>query len=423
MLILVRPVFSLLVGTSLLLLGSGLLNTLLAVRGSAEGYSDQVMGLIMSGYFAGYFLGTFVALPLIQRVGHVRAFAMFAALGSVSMLMHEMFVSPWAWGALRLVTGMAMFILYTIIESWLNSQTSSESRGQVFAIYMVVNLGSLAAAQQLLKIGPATDYLLFGIAGMLVTLSLVPVTGTRFGPPQLAEVKRLAVKTLWGLAPVAVSGALLSGLAMGAFWGMGAVYASRIGLDVASVAAFVTAGIAGGALLQYPIGRYSDTRDRRKVLLLVAVLAVISALLIIPASFAHHYLLYLAIAIYGGLAFAVYPLSLAHLIDRVQSGDILAGGSALLLLHGVGAALGPALSGQMMSMTQANALPIYFAAMQALLVMLVMWKIYQRKIPENTEEHSAYVPTVRMTPTALEMHSEEYEVETGATDQPGPGRE
>ena len=138
MLILVRPVFSLLVGTSLLLLGSGLLNTLLAIRGSAEGYSDQVMGLIMSGYFAGYFLGTFVALPLIQRVGHVRAFAMFAALGSVSMLMHEMFVSPWAWGALRLVTGMAMFILYTIIESWLNSQTSSESRGQVFAIYMVV---------------------------------------------------------------------------------------------------------------------------------------------------------------------------------------------------------------------------------------------------------------------------------------------
>ncbi|MAG43691.1 MAG: MFS transporter, partial [Oceanospirillaceae bacterium] len=146
-----RPVLSLLAGVSLLLLGSGLLNTLLAVRGSEESFSDQAMGLIMSGYFVGFFVGTFLALPLIRRVGHIRTFAMCAAVGSVSVLLHDAFATPWAWGGLRILTGTALVILYTVIESWLNATTPPQNRGQVFAVYMVVNLGALAVSQQFMS--------------------------------------------------------------------------------------------------------------------------------------------------------------------------------------------------------------------------------------------------------------------------------
>ena len=54
--------------------------------------------------------------------------------------------------------------------------------------------------------------------------------------------------------------------------------------------------------------------------------------------------------------------------------------------------------------------------------MLAIWKIYQRKIPESSEEHSTYVPTFRMTPTALEMHQEDYEAEAESTDQSAPDK-
>lgn len=82
-------------------MGSGLLGTLLAVRGGLEGFSDQTLGLIMSGYFVGFFLGTYLAPGLIQRIGHIRAFAFYAALCAAAILLHPIFIDPWAWAALR----------------------------------------------------------------------------------------------------------------------------------------------------------------------------------------------------------------------------------------------------------------------------------------------------------------------------------
>src|SRR3546814_1482016 len=66
---------SLLLGTALLLTGTGLFGTLLAVRGGLEGFAPNVLGLVMSAYFVGYLLGTYINPRIIHRVGHVRAFA------------------------------------------------------------------------------------------------------------------------------------------------------------------------------------------------------------------------------------------------------------------------------------------------------------------------------------------------------------
>ena len=158
-----------------------------------------------------------------------------------------------------------------------------------------------------------------------------------------------------------------------------------------------------------PVGRLSDRFDRRRVLAGIVGAAAVSALLIIPASFASVEFLYAAIALYGGLAFAVYPVAVAHLIDHLESGDILPGGSALLLVHGIGAAIGPALSGQLMSMTGASALPVYFAAVQGTLFLVAVWKMHQRQKDETTGEPAQFVPMVRTTPTALEMHPDDSE--------------
>src|SRR5690606_41998063 len=48
---LLLPLTALLAGVALLLTGSGLLGTLLAVRGSPAGFGDQALGLVMSAYF------------------------------------------------------------------------------------------------------------------------------------------------------------------------------------------------------------------------------------------------------------------------------------------------------------------------------------------------------------------------------------
>ena len=144
MLSLIAPISSLLSGVALLLLGNGLLNTLLTLRGVAEGYSTTMLGLIMSGYFVGFLLGTWLATPLVRRIGHIRAFACCAALAAIAALLHLLLIDPWVWLLLRVLYGLALVTLYMVIESWLNAKAPNDKRGQVFAIYMAVNLGALA---------------------------------------------------------------------------------------------------------------------------------------------------------------------------------------------------------------------------------------------------------------------------------------
>jgi len=402
---LILPIGALLLGVALLLLGSGLLNTLLAIRGGLEGYSDSDMGFIMSGYFIGFFIGTFLALPIIQRIGHIRAFAFCAAIAACSVLLHILAVHPAVWLLLRILTGTSLVILYTIIESWLNGYTPSEQRGKVFSIYMVVNLVALALAQQLLRLGSPADFALFVLAAMLVTISLLPVTWTRLAQPIVTHVAAVKYRDLYRIAPVAMAGALLSGLAMGAFWGMSAVYARRIGLDSNSVATFISAAIIGGAVLQFPLGRYSDRHDRRRVLAVVCSGAVLAAALLGFLSLAGNWVM-LAIALYGGMAFAVYPVCVAHLSDHLDADSMLAGSSGILLLHGMGAAVGPALVGQLMTFIGPQALPVYFAVMQAALALFTLYHL-RRKQEDPSEHPSHFVPMVRTTPTALEMLPDE----------------
>jgi MFS family permease len=212
---LLAPISSLLSGVVLLLLGNGLLNTLLTLRGVAEGYSTGMLGLIMSGYFVGFLLGIWLAIPLVRRVGHIRAFAFFAALAAISALLHILLVNPWVWLGLRVLYGLALVGLYMIIESWLNAQVPSEKRGQVFAIYMMVNLGALAAAQQLLGLASPNDFVLFVLAAVLISAALMPITMTRQTQPSMPQTMNTDLRQLVRVAPVAIAAAALSWRVLG----------------------------------------------------------------------------------------------------------------------------------------------------------------------------------------------------------------
>ena len=395
------PIGALLAGTALLLLGTGLLNTVLALRGSLEGYSDAVLGLIGSAYFIGFFIGTFAAPPLVRRMGHIRAFAFFSAATAACVLLHALFVSAPVWMVLRVITGITLVGLYMVIESWLNSQAPAERRGQIFSIYMAVNLGALAAAQQLLRIGSPAEFGLFAIAAILVVISLMPVTATRLPPPQLTHTPRLGVGRLWKAAPVAFAGAVQSGLAMGAFWGMSAVYGGRVGLDESGVALLITLSILGGALLQWPVGHFSDRGDRRLALAIVAAAASAAAVLwAVLGQFGEMVLI--AGFLFGAASFAIYPIVVAHLIDHLPHEEILSGNAALLLLHGAGAAVGPAIAGMLMGWMGPAALPLHFVLMLAPLAVFALWHARRAK-DEIVEEAAHFMPMMRTSPTVLEM--------------------
>lgn len=391
------PITALLASVALLLAGNGLLGTLLAMRSQVEGWGERTTGLVMSGYFVGFFLGTFTAPPLIRRVGHIRAFAFHAALAAAAVLVYPLFLEPAGWMLLRVVTGMALVGLCTVIESWLNAQAAPEHRSRVFGVYMVVSLLALAAGQLLLDLQPPRSPVLFSVVAILFALAILPVSATRLVPPVMTVAPKIHLLEICRVAPSAAAGAVLAGLALGAFWGMGAVYAASLGLDRAGVGTFMAVTIIGGAALQLPIGRLSDRGDRRSTLALVAAGGAATALLALHFDAQAHALFFL----FGGLAFALYPLAVAHLLDRLPPEQLLAGCSALLLLNGIGAAIGPAAAGALMQAFGPTALPLFFATTLGLLALVAagrrVFKVRELLHPGR------FHPMLRTTPAALEM--------------------
>lgn len=406
------PLSSLLLGVALLLLGNGLLGTLLAVRGGIEGFNSQTMGIIGAMYFVGYLGGTYLGPLMIRRVGHVRTFAFFTAAIACVTLLHELFISPWLWGLLRLITGMAMVCLYTIIESWLNSHATPDQRSNVFATYMGVNLGSLALAQQLLQSSDPAQHILFSFAALSICAAVMPVAATRLTQPHVEEVQGIGVKTLYQRAPVACAAGLLSGLAQGAFWGLGPVWADTSHLGTSGVAWFMTMTILGGALLQWPIGQLTNRLDRGHVISVVSLgAAALASALMIADSYGLPALL-LAGFVYGGFAFSLYSLAVARMMDRLEKHEILSGCGSLLLLHGIGASIGPLIAGGLMQHLGPQALPAWFIVVQIGLA-ATAWKL-SLSTPADVAHQTPFTPMLRTSPGVMEMLETPAETKTPA---------
>lgn len=360
-------IFSLLFGTSLLLVGIGFFFTLLGVRAGVEGFSDAVTGTMMSSYFLGFILGSFLCPSLIRGVGHVRAFAAMASIASTMAVLHALSVGPLTWSLFRAITGVCMVGLYMVIESWLNALATNKTRGRLFGSYMTVTLVSMALGQYLILVGDVRTFVPFGVVSVILSLALVPIVMTKVQEPKPVVAPVIHPASLFRRVPLGPSGALASGLLNGAFWGMGAVYAYRIGFSETGVAAFVSAAVLGGAFLQFPIGRFSDKHDRRAVLTKVSILGAIVALAIFALADLSQAALIACAFLYGGLAFTVYGLSVAHVNDFMRAEDTLEASRALLLLHGIGAVIGPTLGGYLMDAFGAGSLFVYFAAVLLLL--------------------------------------------------------
>ena len=122
--------------SAVFLLGSGaaLQGTAVALRGGIEGFSDQMIGVIISSYFVGFIIGSLLVVHFIRFVGYVRTFAAFASLASTTALAHLIVINPIAWIVFRSLHGLFIAGMLVIVESWLNSSTSTYNRGRILSL-------------------------------------------------------------------------------------------------------------------------------------------------------------------------------------------------------------------------------------------------------------------------------------------------
>jgi len=386
----VRSISALLTSFGMLMLGQGMINTLLGLRSRIEGFSTETIGIVMTGQFIGMLIGALFAVRVVSAVGHIRSFAAFASIMSVAVLAHILFTDAFSWFFLRLITGFCMAGMIMVVESWVNEKSVNENRGKILSLYMVTSYIGSGIGQFMMLLGDPAQFHLFVIASMVYSFALVPILLTRANAPAPSSPQRMKFTKLFIISPVGVFGTVCAGLANSSLNVMGAVFAREVGLTVAQVSTFMAAAIFGGMILQFPIGRISDHFDRRTVLVFSSFCTVLSAVAVIMALGHNFYLLVIAVAFYGGFSFTIYPISASQVNDMIDRTKLVQVSAGLLIAYGVGASLGPVLSSQFMAYDGPNGFFIFFIAVNCLLIAFSLIRILQRQ--RHVRKKATFMP-------------------------------
>ena len=383
----------LLLSMAILLMGNGLQTTLLPIRADLEAYSDPQIGVLGSAYFIGFTLGCIYGRFTIGQVGHIRAFTAMVSIASAVALAHALLLQPVVWWLLRVVTGYCFALLYMIIESWLNERATDENRGAIFSAYTVIRLTVVTLGQLMIVLGDPAAFPLFCVASILVSVAAVPVALTTRPAPEVTSDVRLRVRRLFKVSPVGFTGCLLIGAVTGAFWAMGPVFAKDNGLDVAGVAIFMSVIVLSGALGQWPIGRASDTRDRRKVIIIACLGAAAAAIGMVVVSDDWELRILVFSILFGAFSFPIYAVCVAHANDLVEADEYVETASILILVYSIGAAIGPILASTTMSLIGADGLFAFTATAHAALAVFTVLRMVQQPRADvaHTESFSSAV--------------------------------
>lgn len=366
------------VTTSVMFMANGVLGTIVTLRAVDEGFSASIIGLLGGGYFTGFLTACLYAPHLIRRVGHIRVFAALTAIAATLTLILINAIDPIVWIIARVGSGFCMSGLFLVLESWINARTNNERRGRVLAYYRVVDFASVMASQLMIPFIGTAGFFPFSVAAILFCLALVPIALADQSKPQPPEVTKFDIKTVWRISPVACTACFAIGMTNAAFRLVGPLYGREVGFDNADVAIFISMGVAGGTLLQVPLGMLSDWASRRTAILTATIGSIFAGIFLTFVTDQSHWLVFLGAFAFGAFAFPLYSLASAHANDQAKPEEYVLLTAGILFFFGVGAAIGPVIASLVIDAFGPAAFFTYASLIHASLLATTLFRMIQR---------------------------------------------
>ncbi len=401
--------WALLLGLMLFQVGNGIQGTLLGIRGEIEGFSTFEMSVVMSGYFVGFLGGSRMAPEMIRRVGHVRVFAALGSFMSAGLILYPTLADPIAWTVGRVVIGFCFSGVYVTAESWLNNAATNQTRGKALALYMMVQMMGIVAAQALLLVGDPSGFVLFVIPSVLVSISFAPILLSVSPTPAFGTARPMTLRELYGISPLSCVGVFLLGGVFSAQFGMASVYGAGAGFSVAQISFFIAMFYVAATVAQYPLGWLSDRVDRRILIAGTAAVGGVGAL--VGAIFGGAYTAVIAAAlVVGAVANPLYSLLLSYANDFLEPDDMAAASGGLVFINGLGAVSGPLIAGWMMGVLGPNGFWTFIAILLLMMAGYATWRMTQRAAPA-VEDTNAYAPVSMSASVVAVEAAQEWAVE------------
>tara|TARA_B100000029_G_scaffold513820_1_gene614551 strand:- start:122 stop:1411 length:1290 start_codon:yes stop_codon:yes gene_type:complete len=402
-------------GYFVLMIAHGFQGNLLGVRSVIEEFSFLATGAMMSGYFIGYFFGANSIPKLVGKVGHIRVFAAFASMASLSILIHAVFINPIIWTFARIITGFSIVGIFIVMESWLNDRANNRTRGQLLSIYMFITLIAISLGALLLNFSSPEKYEPFILISLLLSFALIPILLTKRKAPKFKKLGHIDIKGLYKTSPLATVSMLCTGVIHSALFSLGAVYAASMSFTLFEISLLLFLVTVSGGIFQWPIGYYSDQNDRRKIIIFCTFLASLFCVLAISASGTSLENMYLATSLgadkvlffiyaslYAGMAIPLFTLNLAYVNDYIPKEKFVAAGGGMQIIFGIGAMIGPFACSLLMNKFGTNGFFVHLLSFHLIIGMFGLYRMSKRDYKENPE--STFTPLPRnITPLGIEL--------------------
>jgi MFS family permease len=383
-------------------IGSGLLHTLLPLRLHKLGYETGAIGLVVTGYSIGFLIGCLGVPMLIRHVGHVRANAAFAATAALMVMALDW--APWAWitGLLYGAIGLAAAGISVVTESWLNELVAPAWRTRVLTAY-VLELALCYGIGQLIGLGiDVGGSHMPMLTAAFYMLALIPVVAIDVASPKPPHATPLRLLHAFEVSKVGALACLLTGLVSATFVGIGPLYGEALGLRQQSIIALMAAAQFGGMLLQWPLGFASDRYDRRYLMALMSLaMGAVAVALILFGRHLPFWTLAILLGSFGGTAESFYPIGVAHSNDRADPSEYVPLSSNLLLIWGIGGAIGPVVGSAALERIGPSGFFWYVLVLSAGFGVYALWRI-RRAAKVALEQRKGFVAYPTSSPAILE---------------------
>ena len=365
----------------LLQLSSGGVGPLDALSGIALGFTREQIGLLGSAHFFGFFIGCWWAPRLMGNVGHSRAFAAFTATGAIGLLGHYLVIDPYAWALMRVASGLCVAGCYTVVEAWLQSKVTNETRGRAMGVYRVVDMTGSLAAQMVISVLAPASYVSYNLLALLCCAALLPIAVTKSSQPETPDAPRLRPMLAVTRSPLAAAGVVVAALSSASFRMVGPVYGQEVGLATTQIAWFLAAFVLGGALAQFPVGWLADKFDRRWVLIGMSFAATLSCIATAMFTGLTTTGVMLMAGIFGITTFPIYSISAAHAHDFASNEERVELSAALMFWYATGAIAAPLVASWLMEAYGPPALFFMIAVGHGVLIVFGLLRMRTRASP------------------------------------------
>ena len=420
----IKNSWALFIGYGVIMISHGFQGNLLGIRAILENFNFIATGTMMSGYFVGYFVGANMIPNLVSKVGHIRVFAAFASMASLSSLIHALFVDPIVWTLARFLTGFSMIGILIIVESWLNDRATNKTRGKVLSLYMFFTFFAFTIGNLLLNIGSRNSYEPVILISLLFSVALIPILLTKRKPPTFKKTSSIRIKELLKISPFGSFSMFCTGFIFAAMFAMLSVYAVTMNLTVFEISILLVGTTLAGAIFQWPIGYLSDKYDRRVIVIgcciasfIFGVLSIMSSGIYFESLVAEEMVrfnyfssdgnmnktnLFIFIILLSGMTLPMFALNLALVNDYIPKEKFVAAGAGLNIIFGLGAMAGPIICSILMSLLGPNGFFIHLFIFLLAIIFFGIYRVNKREYEDNPE--STFTPLPReITPLGIEL--------------------